>query len=615
MSFSYPSFVNRSAFICSVALLNRCCLVARIYSSPIVTHYEIKGDKRREINIQKFFISAIILAMSIRTEVDPMQYPFDAHSGSNHRLLPSPDIILLPQGGVIRPKDRLIEQAQSMKRSIENCWWARAIQLDFDVPKGVELSPANQRFKDQLTESLGRQIIKGKKHGIPSVPSETSDMIVGFFDIPSGNEALWDRIQEVPPMVMRASKDYGVNAFHKNYTIVVNTPEALTKLKKRDMEQLVRRTMGSLGGLKLVFINDQGQMSFATLEGGLGTENISDEDGMDKFRDRMVTHACAVESGSYQFVKSAISAESAGAARMPDYLAGILKNFGDWEYIDGPFEVESVVSPERTALAKKLLGWGRQSESAASAHDLRINAPVDYKMGDVDGLIMSTISGRNDAFLDKRNMGREGSMYVSIVPKNGEASANDPLNLYTFNRFALGIEGVNEKMPSIEFDEMASVYRNSPGFQVEPVFEDGNLVGYRKDENGSLSMKRVRGFVHFHGTIEEIAAAEINGINVLDMVEYIPANLREYPYPVGCGKDIQFGASTDAALRSRGVQDPTSGIHVAFFDAIDHGTHMLVLAEPIPGTDIIPEDPFYMLSQIVNPEHHIVSIIAEIPQI
>ncbi len=541
--------------------------------------------------------------------------PFDRRGGSATPALPLPELKLLPSNASLRPMDLLFDQAKSMERHIEDCWWAKPIQLDFDIPEGTVLSPTNQRFKDQLTSSLGKQVINGESHGTPGVPSESSDMIVGFFDIPEGDGSLWDRIPEVPPMVMRASKDYGVNALHKSYTIVVNTPEDLTGLKKRDMEQLVRRTMGSLGALKLVFINDQGQMSFATLEGGLGTENVLEEGGIDRFRDRMVTHACAVESGSYTFVKEAIPAEDADASKMPDYISGILRKFGEWKYIDGPFEVGSVVSSQRAALAQKLLGWGRQSESAASAHDVSIIAPDGYDMGDDDGLILSTISGRNNINLDKRNMGREGSMYVSIVSKDGDSTSEDPLNLYKFNRYALGVSGVKEKMPSIEFDEMASVYRNSPSITVEPVIREGKLIGYRRDENGSLRMKRVRGFVHFHGTVEEVRAAEIHGAKVQNMLEYIPANLEEYPYPVGCGKDIQFGASTDAALRSHGVQDPDSGIQVAFFDAIDHGTHMLVLAEPIPGTDIIPEDPFYMLSQIMDPENGIVSVTAEIPQI
>lgn len=542
--------------------------------------------------------------------------PFDTRSASGGITLSSPEIILL-EGGVIRPKDMLIEQAQSIERRIEGCWWAKPIQLDFDLPEDVELSPVNQRFKDELTASLGRQIIKGKKHGEPGIPSEVSDMVVGFADLPKGDAPLWDRIQEIPPMISVASRRYGVkNMLHKNYTIVVNTPDDLRLLKKRDMERHVRRAMGSLGAVKLVFVNEDGQASFATLEGGLGTEDIlNDPEGIDKFRDRMVTHACAVESGSYTFVKDAISTEAAAASEAPDYLAGILKEFGEWGYIDPPFDISSVVSEDRTALATRLLGYGRQAESAASAQDLAVIAPEGYEMGDADGLIITTISGRNNMNLDKRNLGRDGSMYVSIVPKGESGHPDDRLNLYTFNRFALGIEGVREAMPSIEFDEMASVYLNSPSFRVEPLIEEGKLLGYRKDENGSLRMKRVRGFVHCHATVQEIRSAEINGINVQDMIEYIPANLDEYGYPVGCGKDIQFAASTDAALRSRGVQDLESGIHVAFFDAIDHGTHILALAEPIPGTDIYPADPFYMVSELFNPENGIISVTDELAQI
>lgn len=548
----------------------------------------------------------------------PLLAPFDSSKPGGRALdYPSlefaPDFTRLPYS----PKGMLLQLAEATERPIEGLWWAKPIQLDFDLPEGSGLSPVNQRFKQMLTASLGKQIIKGERHGTPGLPSDASDMVLGFTDLPTGDAPLWDRIQEIPPKIKVASKKYGVkDLLHKNYTIVVNTPDDLTTLKKRNMERHVRRAMASLGAIKLVFVNDQGQASFATLEGGLGTNNIvNDPKGIHAFRDRLVTSACAIESGSYQLIKDVISSEDAALSKMPDYIAQVLKNFGDWGFIDPPFDISSVVSKDRTNLATALLGYGRQAESAASAQDLEIVAPVGYEMEDASGLIRSTVSGRDQLNIDKRNLGRDGSMYVSIVPRSDWNREGDPLNLYSFDRYALGAVGEKERKPSIEFDEMASVYRNSPSFGVSPIYVDGALVGYREDENGSLRMKRVRGFVHFHGMINMINSVDINGRNAQDMIEYIKPNLEEYGLPVGCGKNIQFAASTDAALRSKGVQNHRSGIHVAFFDAINHGTHVLALAEPIPGTDIYPADPFYMVSQLFNPANGVLSVTEEIAQI
>ncbi|OGG31789.1 hypothetical protein A3I80_01845 [Candidatus Gottesmanbacteria bacterium RIFCSPLOWO2_02_FULL_40_10] len=76
-----------------------------------------------------------------------------------------------------------------------------------------------------------------------------------------------------------------------------------------------------------------------------------------------------------------------------------------------------------------------------------------------------------------------------------------------------------------------------------------------------------------------------------------------------------FATSTDAARRLIRTTPVGSGIQVAAFDAMDHGTNFLLLTEPLPDTNFIPDDPFSIMLELVNPDVKAVRLTDEIAQV
>lgn len=508
----------------------------------------------------------------------------------------------------IRPKDLLLEQARTADRSIGKCWWFRPVQIDFDLPDGEPSNLEHQRLMYELSTSL-----KEQGHPVPGRPSKDSEMIIGFHDLPEASSPLMERIEEIGARALEASRRYDANALLKNYTLVISTNEDVSRMPKREMENVARAMMTRLGALKIVMINPE-DITLATMEGGLGGESRNDPLAIHKIRDRLVTHACAKDAGSFKPVENVIDPQEWQASRVPGHTAAAFRQFGAWGYIDKPFMVSSVASTQRARLVERVMGWSRQSESAGAVFDPSISVPEQFRIGEATGVISATKSGRFGA--DKTKLTESDIIGVTIRAKpDYSPAADDPLSLYGFDRYALGLRGVNEKDipgPSIEFDEMAATFYRSPLVRVSP---HSSGEGYTPDPEGKILMPRIRAFLHTHIALEEIRSQMIWGKNALEVVEYVSANLEQYPYPVGCGKDIMFACSTDAAQRSRGVQDPESGILLSFFDAIDHGTNILVLTEPLPGTDLIPDNPWSVVTTLLDPDTGPMRVTEEIPQI
>lgn len=508
----------------------------------------------------------------------------------------------------IRPKDLLLEQARTAVRSIEKCWWFRPVRIDFDLPDGEPSSLEHRRLMYELSASMRNQ-----GHPEPGRPSKDSEMIIGFHDLPEGSAPLLERIAEIEAQGLEASRRYATNALLRNYTLVVSSNEDVSRMPKREMENVARALMARLGALKIIMINP-GDITLATMEGGLGGELRNDPLAIGKIRDRLVTHACAKDAGSFEPVENVINPQQWQASQVPGHTAAAFRQLGIWGYIDEPFKVTNVASQQRARLVERAMGWSRQSESAGAVFDPSISVPEQYRIGEATGVISATKSGRFGA--DKTKLTESDIIGVTIRAKPGYSpAAADPLSIYEFDRYALGLWGVDKEDipgPSIEFDEMAATFYRSPLLRVSP---HPSGEGYMKDPEGDILMPRIRAFLHAHIAVEEIRPQMIWGKNALELVEYVPANLEQYPYPVGCGKDIMFALSTDAAQRSGGVQDPESGILLAFFDAIDHGTNILVLTEPLPGTDLIPDNPWSVVLAMVDPDSGPMRITEEIPQI
>lgn len=509
----------------------------------------------------------------------------------------------------ISPEALLRKQAAEIDRHIERAWWFKNTNIDLDLPNGEDsLDPFQKAFVRTLSDSIQRQ-----GHKQPGVPSPSSDMILGFHTIPSGPEPITERVQEIEPLVINASHRYDFNALKNKYVAVVTLEDDIAHMPKRKMETAVRTMMVRIGAFSIQMINPKHRyFAFATMDGGLGVEFADRVGVIDRVRDRLVTFACAKEAGSFEKVYDAISEDVWSATEMPDYMANAFRSFGKQGYVPAPFEISAVASHGRTSLVQQILGYSRQAESATAAEDPHIRVPLAYRMGQATGAIITTVTGRIGA--DKRDMDRDRHFVtVSIVPKKDyRPGKDDPLSLYGFQRYALFRPGYEHLVPSIEFDEMAAAIMRSPLIRVS---KHPKGHGYKKDPEGDIVMHRVRGFIHLHQGIEKIYSRTMWGRNTLDLIEYIQANLREYPYQVGCGKDLMFACSTDATARSKGAQDPNSGIAVAFFDAILHGKNGLLFAEPIPGTDYIPENPYEILMPLIDREQGVIELTDELAQI
>lgn len=542
------------------------------------------------------------------------------------------------QFGPTEPKGILLDMAQA-PRPIENCWWANPVKIDFDLEYGdvPPSDPHHQRFMTGLVESLGRQVIKGEHHKLPYMPQSKfnhifplphspgpdSDMIIGFYDIPKVAGSLMDKVPEIEPMALIANKKYfkeedNTNALKKNYTVVVTIDEDIAKMPKRKAEEITRMLMIRLGAMKVVMIHPNKENSrevdyyaLGTMEGGLAVEYADRPGAIDRLRDRLVTHACAKDSGSFEEQLDVISEKDWRKAKVPEFIGQVSRQLAEWGYIDKPFDITTVASEERAKLIEYIMRWSgsRQNESAVAAFEPMINVPEKFRMGEATGVIVSSLSGRFGA--DKRLLTKSDTVPVAIVRrKDYEPNPKDPLALEGFDRYSLGVVGQKKGEvggPSIEFDEMSAAMMYS-GFVRVSLHESG--MGYKLDPNGTIVIPRVRGFVHMHQGIDEISSKIIPdlGRSARELTEYVRANFIDFPYPVGCGKDIMFACSTDAARRSQVVhyreEDPNyqlpPGAQVVFFDALDHGTNALVVTEPLPGTDLIRLDPFYAFRQIVD---------------
>lgn len=515
---------------------------------------------------------------------------------------------------VMSPIQALREQADLSDRHIENCWWYHEVNIDFDLPPVSDLmDPQHLQLMNQLQTS---SIAQG--HRSSGIPNESSDMIIGFHNIPEGEGNLMERVLEVDPMmILKANKSYKINAFQKNYTVVVTLAEDIAQMDKREAEKITRMLMARLGALKILMIHpdDEGRPKYyalGTMEGGLAIEDAGKEGAIDRLRDRLVTHACAKESGSFDKKPNVVNQDEWERSNTPEYIASTSRQLAKWGYIDKPFDLRLVCSKERADKIQMIMGWSRQSESAIAAYMWDVNIPVQYHMGQATGTIVSSRSGKWGA--DKTKLQREETIPVAIVPRQDyHPGPDDPLSLYGFDRYSLGIEGQNIYGPSIEFDEMSAAILHSGLVRVRRDYE---LGGFILDDEGEIFLPRVRGFVHIHQGVREIQSGnKYWERTATDLVEYVPANFTDYPYPVGCGRDIMFACSTDATRRSKSVRNIGSGVQVVLFDALDHGTNVLLLTEPIPGTNFIPDSSFETFLTLVDKENGAVKFTDELAMV
>jgi len=498
---------------------------------------------------------------------------------------------------VYRPIQALKEHVASSRGPVADCEWFRPIRLGLVLLKGIEALDDAQR---ELLRNLKAAFLQAG-HTVERRPSRDSDLILSFYTIPPGTEPLRERIVEVHPPLAVAVRDlYDLDGLHPNLVVVVTVTEDLRGLSHVEMEDLARLAMARIGAFKVLFIKahrvSRATESYVltTMEGGHPTIFRSDPHCFEELRDRLVTHACASEAGGYEPLKDAIAYEDWRNCRTVDYIVRAGRRLGELGHLDAPIDVGRWVSPERTQLIRFLLGWQRQAAGAMIAFAPDLQVPDRYRSAQFTGACVVTCTGREE--VDKTNLRRDDDL-VAVALHDGVLHA-------------FGIEGRRLKGPSIEGDELVGGMLASP-----PVRLSRHPEGYVFDPNGDIVVPRIWAIVHTHRGVEEVRALDLNGQEV-HVVAHILPNVHDFPYAVGCGKDIMFDMSRDGMAKAVAADDLRSPTVVGIFDVPNHGTNFLIYCAPRPGTKIIPRNPFENLLSVLDPEAYgAIKLTKEVPQI
>lgn len=501
----------------------------------------------------------------------------------------------LNQPAAYRPIQELQAHIAGSGRSITECAWFRPVKLALALLDETELDAA----QSELLERLKRAFRAGG-HAIQSEPSRDSDLILAFHTIPAGDAPLRERIEEVdPPRAVAVRDRYDLAGLHPNLVTVVTVTEDLRALPHAEVEDLARMAMARIGAFKMLFIKvDAASWTpeyyvFASIEGGHPAISRSSPNCFEEIRDRLVTHACANEAGGYEPVKNAIPQKDWADCRTVDYVIAVGRKLGELGHLDPPMDIAQWASRERAQLAKFLLGWQRQAAGAMIAFAPDLNVPEKYRSPKFTGTPTVTCTGREE--VDKTNMQRGDVVAVSL--------REDML-------YAFGVENQRLKAPSIEGDELVGGMMASP-----PVRLSEHPEGYVLDPDGDIVVPRIWAIVHVHRGVEEVHPIRLNGREV-HVVEHIWPNVDEFPYAVGCGKDMMFDISRDGMARSAAATDFDSPAVVGMFDVANHGTNFFLYCAPRPGTNVVPRNPFENFLNLLDPDvYGAIKLTGEVPQI
>jgi hypothetical protein len=495
------------------------------------------------------------------------------------------------------PIQVLKDHVAKSRRSVRDCAWFRPVRVGVALLDGIEALDVAQR---ELLRGL-EAAFQHAGHTIQQEPSRDSDLILAFHTIPLTSAPLRERIVEVdPPLAVAVRDRYDLDGLHPNLVVAVTVTEDLYRLPHVEVEDLARLAMARIGAFKVLFIKvDPASMAtdyyvFTTIEGGHPTIFRSNPHCFEELRDRLVTHACAQEAGGYKSVKDAIPYVDWQNCRTVDYIVRAGRRLGELGHLDPPTDVSRWVSPERTQLIRFLLGWQRQAAGAMIAFAPDLQLPEPYRSGPFTGTSIVTCTGREE--VDKTNLRRDEDL-VAVTLRNGV--------LYAF-----GIQGRRLKGPSIEGDELVGGMLASP-----PVRLSEHPEGYVFDPHGDIVVPRIWAIVHTHRGVEEVRPIRVNGQEV-QVVAHILPNTRDFPYAVGCGKDIMFDISRDGMVRAVAAANSESPIVVGIFDVPNHGTNFFLYCAPRPDTNVIPRDPFENLLNLLDPDvYGAIKLTTEVPQI
>lgn len=500
----------------------------------------------------------------------------------------------LERPAVYHPVEELHHHVAAVERSVADCAWFRPVMIAPALLDQSELDRAQTELLERLTQSFAAD-----GHMIQSEPTRDSDIILAFHSVPGGSAPIAERMEEVEPLVALQVRDrYDLDGLHPNLILVISLSDDLAALPHVEVENVARMAMARIGAFKVLFVKTDPETGtaeyyiFATVEGGHPTIDRSDPDCFDELRDRLVTHACANEAGGYTPVRNAIPPEDWDDCRTVDYLIDVGKQLGAMGHLDPPLDAAQWTSEERAKLVRFLLGWQRQAPGAIIAFAPDLQVPDEYRSPTFTGVPIVTCTGREE--VDKTNMQRDEVVAVSLP--------DDTL-------YAFGVQGQRLKAPSIEGDELVGGMLSSP-----PVRLSEHPDGYVIDPDGDIVVPRIWAIVHTHRGVEEVRPIQVDGREV-QVVEHIRPNVEEFPYAVGCGKDMMFDISRDGMARSTAAMDPNSPAVVGMFDVANHGTNFFLYCAPRPGTDVVPRNPFENFLALLAPDGDAaIKLTTEVPQ-
>jgi hypothetical protein len=348
------------------------------------------------------------------------------------------------------------------------------------------------------------------------------NLMIGFYEIPSSDEPLLDRIPERPlPMALTLMREYKLARRPDNLVLFLTIRERPSEMPHKQVIEISRTAMARAGTPKVVFLSgdratgELWETTYTTLEGGHPTDKAEERDVVKMLRDRLISMACARDVGAdYIVLDDKITQEQWETTRTPEALIDAGHRMDKLNLLPAPKNVSEYVSPELANIYNRYLNMKGFSEGMLFAFDPETET------------LMVTASGSWN--VDKRALKRE-----EVVPIGG---------MEGHKILVYAPEDIKPKGPSVEAVEMYTLLMSVPKTRVSK--QNGVWAA---DPNGEKEVPMIRGGVHTH--IGVISIDE-------EWVEDMGLNRRDYPYGFGCGTDLMKQLAQDAAARSKAIHDP-----------------------------------------------------------
>lgn len=449
----------------------------------------------------------------------------------------------------------VLPDVQLPRADLRECnWWVpRTIAV---LGKPVEGDRVQEQFLPQLLAAFEKQ-----GHAVLTQPSGFVNLMLGFYDIPEGDEPLIDRIQERSmPFGLTLMREYGLKKRPENLVLMVTVHERLSTFTHTQAIEAARTVAARIGTPKVVFLSGDrktgrlDEATYCTLEGGHPTDTT---DIAGKLCDRLISMACAREvGGDYRVVENAIPREQWARSRTPEALIEAGHRMAALYLLPAPKRVSEYVSPDLARIYERYLGMKGFSEGMLFAFD-----PETRTM-------MVTASGSWE--VDKRALHREEVVPIGAL-EEGKMLVYAP-------------EGVKPKGPSVEALEMYTLLQSVPTVRLGRAASGDWML----DPSGEVVAPIIRAGVHVHVGVKHIDEA---------LVENIPPNRQDFPYGFGCGTDLMKELAQNAARRSRAITDPSDPRLYARWQMLYHGDTAVELWKP--G---LPAQPLSGLLDMYDPQ-------------